>query len=166
MTNLITFSAQYLYLFEMVMAAFYFFLQPRSKQKSIIVLSVAFLPLAYVVAQVIAAFYFDPRPFVVDHFTPLISHAPDNGFPSDHMLLASAVASILFVYNKRLGAIAWIMALIIGASRVFVGIHHWVDIIGSAAITVGTMWFTKNYLMPRLMKSNFLSTLLKKDYTE
>jgi undecaprenyl-diphosphatase len=122
-----------------------------------IALSVISLPLAYIFSKITSIIYFDPRPFVVGHFTPLITHAPDNGFPSDHMLLASAIASIIFAYNKKLGVVAWVIAFVVGASRVLAGVHHWIDILGSAVIAVGTMWLVKRYIMPRLEKTRFFS---------
>ena len=153
MDNLIIFSATYLYLLEVALAALYFFLQNRSKQKSIIIISAIFLPLAYIVAQIIAAFYFDPRPFVAGNFTPLISHAPDNGFPSDHMLLASAIASILFLNNKKIGVLAWIIAIVVGIARVYAGIHHVADIVGSAVIAIVSIWIAKQYILPQVAKT-------------
>ncbi len=153
MNTFILFGAKYLYLLDVILAAIYFFLQARNKQKSIIALSTIFLPLAYIIAQVIAFFYFNPRPFVVGNFTPLIPHAPDNGFPSDHMLLTSATASILFVYNKKVGIVAWIIAIIVGVSRVYVGIHHLADIVGSVIIVIASMWVAKNYILPQVTKT-------------
>ncbi len=155
MNDLIIFSAKYLYLIEIVLAVTYFFLQSISRRKSIIILSVLFLPLAFIVAWVISAFYFDPRPFVVGNFVPLIPHAPDNGFPSDHMLLTSALASILFVYNKKIGTLAWIIAIIVGVARVYAGIHHLTDIVGGAVIVVVSMWVAKRYILPQVAKTKF-----------
>jgi undecaprenyl-diphosphatase len=159
MNSLILFGAKYLYFFQIVLAAIYLLFQKRSQQKSIIVLSAIFLSLVYIVAQIIAVFYFDPRPFVVDHFTPLIPHAPDNGFPSDHMLLTSAIASILFVYNKKLGILAWVVAIVVGVSRVYAGIHHLTDIVGSAVIVVVLMWIAKKYILPEVAKTKLYETI-------
>jgi len=153
MNNLIIFSAKYLYLFEVVLAIAYFFLQSRGKQKSIVLLSAIFLPLTYIIAQVIAALYFDPRPFVAGNFTPLIPHAPDNGFPSDHMLLISAIASILFLYNKKISTLSWIIAIIVGISRVYAGIHHLTDIVGSAVIAIVSIWIAERYILPQVAKT-------------
>lgn len=153
MDNLIIFSARYLYLVEIALVAIYFFFQTRNKQKSIVLLSVIFLPLAYIFAQVIAFFYFDPRLFVLGNFTPLISHAPDNGFPSDHMLLASAIASILFLYNKKIGILAWLIAIVVGIARVYAGIHHVIDIVGSAVIAIVSIWITKQYILSQVTKT-------------
>lgn len=155
MANLIILSAEYLYLIEVVLAAIYFFLQTRNRQKSVIVLSAIFLPLAYIIAQVIAVFYFDSRPFVVGHFTPLIFHDPDNGFPSDHMLLTSAIASILFVYDRKIGALAWLIAIVVGISRVYAGIHHFTDIVGSAVIVIVSMYVAKKYILLQVAKTQF-----------
>lgn len=153
MDGLIIFGAKYLYLFEIVIIAVYFLLQRKNRKKSVAVLSAVFLPLAYIIAKAASLLYFNPRPFVAGNFTPLVPHSPSNGFPSEHMLLAGAIASIIFVYNKKLGVIAWIIAFVIGAARVFAGVHHWTDIIASAAVVVAVMWLVKKYIMPRLIKS-------------
>ncbi len=149
MNYLIIFGAKYLYLIEIILFAIYFFLQKRNKQKSIIILSVVSLPLAYIFSKVLASVYFDPRPFLIDHFTPLIASSTDNGFPSDHTLLASAIASIIFFHNKKLGIVAWVIAFAIGISRVLAGVHHFVDIVGSIVIVFVTMWFVRSYIYCR-----------------
>lgn len=166
MNDLIIFNARYLYLIELVVAAIYFLLQPKGRKRSMMVLSVVFVPSAYVLGKIAALLYFDPRPFVVGRFTPLIPHVIDNGFPSDHMLLGSVVAMILFMYNKKIGLTAWAVAFVVGASRVAAGIHHWADILGSAVIAIATMWMVDKYLMPRLAKVIFLSRYFEKEYTK
>lgn len=77
-------GAKYLYLLVAVLAAIYFVRQPRKVQKELILFGIIVLPVIYLMARVASLFYFGPRPFVVGHFSPLIPHAPNNGFPSDH----------------------------------------------------------------------------------
>lgn len=129
------FGAKYLYILVVVIAFVYFLKQARTKQKQIIVLSIISLPLVYFVAKIIGFFYYDPRPFVVEHFNPLIFHVADNGFPSDHVLLTSSIAALVYFFNKKIGILLWILVLVVGFSRVFVGIHHTIDIFGSIAIS-------------------------------
>jgi undecaprenyl-diphosphatase len=143
MNTLLLFGTKYLYLFIIAIAIVYFALQPRKKQKDIIILSTIYLPLSYIFAKIIGYFYYNPRPFVIGHFQPLVAHIADNGFPSDHMLLSSAIASILFIYNKKIGLLAWIIAFFVGLSRVSAGLHHWTDIIGSALIAILVMLIVK-----------------------
>ncbi len=145
------FIAKYLYLFEIIAFAIYFILQSKEIRKHILILSSIYLPTTYIVAKISSFIYFDPRPFIINHFVPLISHTNDNGFPSDHMLLTSAIASILFIYNKKLGIIFWIVAIMIGLSRVFVGVHHFIDIIGSAIISIITIIIISKYVTPKIM---------------
>ena len=160
MNTVIIFSARYLYLVELAIAAVYFLVQTKSRQASVALLSVIVLPVTYLLGKAASWVYSDPRPFVDGHFAPLIAHAADNGFPSDHMLLGSAVAAILFAYDKRVGVAAWAVAFAVGASRVVAGIHHWVDIAGSAAIAIVVTWVVKTYVMPRLGKMAFFGRVL------
>lgn len=94
------------------------------------------LPLIYIVSRVVAQFYYDPRPFVVGHFLPLIPHEPDNGFPSDHTLLGVAMAVVIYPFSKKISMISWTLAILAGTSRVLAGVHHLIDILGSAAIAI------------------------------
>jgi len=130
------FTAKYLYLFVLLIVVIFFFSQPRKLQKSMAICGIIIAPLAYAISRISSYFYYDPRPFVVMHFTPLIAHAADNGFPSDHVLLTGAVAMIVWFYNKRLSIVLWALALLIGWARVYAGIHHSTDIIGSVAIVL------------------------------
>ena len=92
--------------------------------------------LSILLSQTIAHFYFDARPFIVQHKTPLIPHVPDNGFPSDHALLSGALAALVTPFNLPLGIVLWLLALLIGAGRVLALVHHPIDIFGSFAIAV------------------------------
>lgn len=94
------------------------------------------LPLAYVVAKIGGKLYNNPRPFVAQHFAPLIPHVPDNGFPSDHVLLSATIAAILYPYSKTVSVFVWILTLYIAISRVYVGVHHTTDVVGSAMIAI------------------------------
>jgi len=130
------FFAKYLYIVVILVAVVYVLLQKRSTQKSMIILTVIALPFIYIVAKIAGHFYYDPRPFVQMHITPLIPHAPDNGFPSDHTLISAAFASILFVFNKKWGIVAFILAILVGISRVYTHVHSPIDIIGSLVISI------------------------------
>jgi undecaprenyl-diphosphatase len=147
MNSLIIFSAKYLYLFVIGIYAVYFFKISKGKRKDLALLTIIALPLIYIVSRIPAMFYFDPRPFVAGHFAPLIPHAPDNGFPSDHALLTSAIASIVYFHNKKVSALLWLLTFIVGASRVLAGVHHWVDIFGACVISLAVTTLTERLLI-------------------
>lgn len=136
MTFLMIFMAKYLYLAVIALTVIYAVLMPRKVQKKMLLFAVVSLPLTFILGKTASMLYYDPRPFVVHHFTPLIPHAMTNGFPSDHTLISFAFASLLFVFNKKLGLLAGIMGLLVGIARIYVGIHSPLDIVGAILIAI------------------------------
>lgn len=132
----VIFLAKYLLILPTLILGIYFLTQPRQIQKNILTFTIPSLLLTYLLGLLAGHLYYDPRPFVVGNFTPLIPHTPDNGFPSDHTLVVSAIAIIGSYLNWRLGVILWVLGLIVAAARVYIGLHHPIDVVGSLAIAV------------------------------
>ena len=72
--------------------------------------------------------YVHPRPFVVHHVLPLLKHAADNSFPSDHAAVAGLAVAYLWSRSRRAAALAAIFAFLIGGARVAAQLHWPVDI--------------------------------------
>lgn len=117
--------------------------------------------IALIIAEVARKLYSDPRPFVVGHFKPWISHAADNGFVSDHTLLASFLAFSCYFYKKWVGIVLLALAVGIGAARVAAGVHHWVDI--GSAIGISLVAAILAYLLTKIFEKK--PTPHKKPYT-
>lgn len=98
---------------------------------------------ALALAKLIGAIFNDPRPFVSDHITPLIAHASDNGFPSDHTLLTMTIASVVFVYHRKLGILLALVAFLVGYARVLAGTHHMIDIVDAIVIALAAIIVVK-----------------------
>jgi membrane-associated phospholipid phosphatase len=89
---------------------------------------------SYVAAKAMSHVISDPRPYIVQHIQPLLPLAHDNGFPSDHSLLAWALALSLIWLAP--GAV-WpfvVGAVLVMLGRLGVAAHHTLDVAGSAAI--------------------------------
>ena len=129
-------GAKYLFILIAGIAFVYFLKQPRSQQKRIVMFAALTLPVIFIVSKIGALLYNDPRPFVAGHFIPLIRHEPDNGFPSDHVLLCASIAAIIYPSRKSLSLILWALTLLVGISRVHTGLHHSVDVIGSITLAI------------------------------
>ena len=130
------FAANYLWYVIIGIAVVYFLIESRPEQKRMLIFAALVLSLVYLVSLLGGALYYDPRPFVVEHFTPLIPHKPSNGFPSDHVLWSAATAAVIFPINKYLSLILWLLTILVGASRVHAGVHHPIDIVGSMLMTI------------------------------
>ncbi len=157
MDNLIIFSAEYLFLLSCAVFAVFFFKLENQKRKKFLLMSLGIFALSFVLSLGARELYDNPRPFVVGNFEPLIEHAPDNGFPSDHSLLVGAIAAALMLWSKRLGLWMWLAAFSVGLSRVYAGIHHLEDVLASfaiALISAGAV-YALSYLLER--KSDIMS---------
>ncbi|MBI5221673.1 MAG: phosphatase PAP2 family protein [Candidatus Magasanikbacteria bacterium] len=129
------FAAQYLVFIIIVIGIAFFLHRPSQEKKDILVFSFVTLPIVFIISRLCAALYFNPRPFVNNQFLALIPHKANNGFPSDHTLLSSAAAMIIWHFNKKIGWFLMFLALIVGLARVYVGVHHYLDIFTSLFIS-------------------------------
>ena len=95
--------------------------------------------LAVVFAKAGGALYFEPRPFVAHHFTPLIPHAPDNAFPSDHTLLAFTCGFLLIPFASPFVSVFTLMiAAFIASARIDSGLHSPLDIGASIVMALAS----------------------------
>jgi len=72
----------------------------------------------------------------------LIARTTDFSFPSDHAVTVGAVATGLFLANRRLGVLTGVLALLMAAARVYVGAHYPGDVVaglllGAVVVAVG-----------------------------
>ena len=86
------------------------------------ILTVAFVKLG-------AASYVHARPFIVYGRLPLVLHAPDNAFPSDHLAACGLLFGYIWPRSRLFTFIVLICAALIGAARVLAGLHWPVDIV-------------------------------------
>jgi undecaprenyl-diphosphatase len=78
----------------------------------------------------------DRPPLVYSEPRPLM-HVPHSGaFPSGHASAAFACATVLAWASPRLTAPAFVLAAAIAVSRVYVGVHWPLDVLGGAALGV------------------------------
>jgi undecaprenyl-diphosphatase len=75
-------------------------------------------------------------PLVYPEPKPLV-HAPHSAaFPSGHSATAFACATVLAWWDRRLAVPAFVLAAAIAWSRVYVGVHWPLDVVGGAVLGV------------------------------
>ena len=146
---LMIFFARYVIYLIPLFLLYLWFRKKEDKQLALFVLLTVLLGLG--ISAVIGIIYYHPRPFVLGLGTQLISHAPDNSFPSEHTVaMFSFALPFLFFKKYRSGTIFTILAAIVGFSRVFCGVHFPLDILGGALIAlivVLTLYMARNPIM-------------------
>jgi len=96
------------------------------------------LVLSYALGLVAAAAHPEARPFTSHPAVhPLIAHHPGQAFPSDHSTAAFAIALVVLVFlSRRWGVALLAVAVLIGFSRVYVGVHYPGDVLGSILVSL------------------------------
>lgn len=85
--------------------------------------------------SVIIKFFFNiPRPFVIYGLEPIIKHAPNSSFPSNHATISFAIAATLLLYNKKIGILALLVACGICVMRIAAALHYPIDVFFGAGI--------------------------------
>jgi membrane-associated phospholipid phosphatase len=93
----------------------------------------------------------EARPYTaLPHALVLVSRSPDYSFPSDHAVMAGAVAMGVLLTNRRRGVATAIAALVMAFARVYVGAHFPLDVVvgllfGAAVALLG--WFASRALL-------------------
>lgn len=92
-----------------------------------------------------------PRPFVDSVGHLLLDHKENTSFPSNHLMFMTIFATV-FLLAKRIktGLLFSLLALGIGWSRVFLGVHYPADIAGGALIGVIVSALLWRLLQPQL----------------
>lgn len=136
MTLLIVSAAKYLYLLVVALGLAVWLTRARAA-KLVLGLTTAVAGVVGLLLIVLASnLYVDQRPFVTHHIEPMIPHAADNGFPSDHTTLSMVVALSVLTVSWRWGGVAVLAALGVGGARIAAGVHSPVDIAGAIVIAL------------------------------
>lgn len=84
------------------------------------------------ISEMASAFFNTPRPFVMDVGRTLIEHSATGSFPSNHMAIFSSIAfAYYFSEQRQVGKFLIILAWLVAWSRIYVGVHFPVDMIGA-----------------------------------
>jgi undecaprenyl-diphosphatase len=107
------------------------------RQSWIVVMTVLAVAVADLASRGLKAVFDVERPNVrYAEPKPLVPAPHDAAFPSGHAATSFAAATILTVAAPRLGPLWLVLALAVGFSRVYVGVHYPLDIVGGAVLGV------------------------------
>lgn len=136
MNYLMIFAAEPL-IYLMLIFLFIITLKGKIAERKAFILFLISLPILILLIKFIHLFYFEPRPYITNNTLPLINHTKaDASFPSRHASVAFIMALPYFYYKSRWAAILILLATWVGISRIYVGVHYPLDIIGGVIVGI------------------------------
>ncbi len=106
----------------------------RESAYTCVICAVLAVTLSMVILFTLNAAFFRPRPFTTQPVRLLLYHNTDSAFPSNAATLAFVLAFAVLLYNRAVGAVMLGLAAFLGLSRIIVGVHYPLDIIGGALL--------------------------------
>ena len=104
----------------------------RERYQIGIVVAVFAVALANSSIEVLNNFYFRDRPFL-NHEAELLFYRPtDSSFPANSAAAAFAIAGSVGIFQRRLAIVIASLAAVYAFSRVYVGVHYPLDVVGGA----------------------------------
>jgi undecaprenyl-diphosphatase len=140
MDSVIIFGARYLVVFIVLLAALAWLRVSRHHKVQFALAVLLATLIAIILDKIAGKLYYDPRPFVSHSIKPLVEHAADNGFPSEHTLFGVTLSTVTYFFSKKLGTAAFVIAVIVGLSRIAAHVHSPIDIAGATAIGLISGW--------------------------
>lgn len=150
--SLAFFGAEYLILIIFLIVAASGLFGNTSDRKALILVILA-IPFAVVLTRLTYIFINEPRPFITFPITPLIDRPGTPSFPSLHATWTAIAAFGLLFYKTRLAPLLLLLMLWVGISRIFVGVHYPLDVLGgflTGFLAVAIAWQTKNFIGGKL----------------
>jgi undecaprenyl-diphosphatase len=131
------FLADYIVYFLLAGAALiYFLVKKKEKLHYIFVIGSSVILSRFVITELIRLIWHRSRPFVDYQVNQVIEHSASGSFPSGHIAFLFALAIAVYFFNKKWGLVFFILSLLVGLARIFVGIHYPLDILGGIVIGI------------------------------
>lgn len=149
LNNFFIFMAEYMVFVLAFIALIFWFTRREENRMMIISATISFI-LAEMMGKIAGTLHSNNQPFAeLSNVNKLIEKAVDNSFPSDHTILFFAFCMTFFMYQKRWRYVWIMLALVVGISRIWVGVHYPADVIVGAIISIFST-FIASFIVSRL----------------
>ena len=151
--NIMVFGAEYVIYITMALV-FLVALKGSVAEKKSLILFLFSLPILIIVIKIIHVFIFKDRPFVGEEIIPLVTPQADASFPSRHTAIMAAIAFSYTFFKSRWYVLFLFLAAWGGFSRVYVGVHYPLDILGGFIVGFISVLISKKII--QVLKTKLL----------
>lgn len=128
--------AEYTVIFLAIFVILFWFTKDRENKIMLMCASIAFV-LAEIIGKFTGLLHFNHQPFaVLSNTNQLIEKAINNSFPSDHTILFFSFCMSFWLFKKGKWSLWILLAILVGISRIWVGVHYPLDVMVGALIGI------------------------------
>lgn len=103
---------------------------------------------AEIIGKLVSRLHSNHQPFAeLSNVNQLIEKAVDNSFPSDHTIIVFACCATFWIFRKGWSFLWLILAVLVGVSRMGVGVHYPADVITGAVISILSVLIVYRYVL-------------------
>jgi undecaprenyl-diphosphatase len=106
----------------------------RERHQRAVLSMVVALVIGNLIVKAVNLVYWRWRPFTFHDVTLLFYHPSDSSFPSNAATVGFCIATAIWLSDRRMGAILYVIAALFGVSRIVGGVHYPTDILGGMLI--------------------------------
>ncbi len=136
--NLAFFCAEILLYVLLAWIVLMWIMRPLPRIRSALLYAALSASLGLAINQLIARFYYHPRPFEMGIGHTLVKHVQESSFPSDHGVLFFSIGLALtgIRETRRWGLLVCAAGVAVAWSRVYIGVHFPLDMIGAFVVAL------------------------------
>jgi undecaprenyl-diphosphatase len=106
----------------------------RERHQRAVLSTVTALVIANLIVKALNLVYWRWRPFAFHDVALLFYHPSDSSFPSNAATVGFCIATSIWLFDRKMGAILYVVAALFGLSRIVGGVHYPSDILGGILI--------------------------------
>ncbi|PEZ69312.1 undecaprenyl-diphosphatase [Bacillus sp. AFS017274] len=130
------FIAEYM-IFFLLLAVLMFLFSRRNKNRIMVICAFITLVISELLAKIAGQFHSNNQPFAeLPNVNRLVEKAVNNSFPSDHTIIFFSFCITFWLFKRGWGILWVILAVLVGISRIWVGVHYPADVLVGAIISI------------------------------
>ncbi|GEB34134.1 MULTISPECIES: undecaprenyl-diphosphatase [Brevibacillus] len=135
--------------YALALCALLYWFTRDSQNRMMVICATATFVMAEVLGKLAGTLHTNNQPFAeLANVNQLVQKAVDNSFPSDHTILFFSFCVSFWLFQRKTGILWMLLAVCVGLSRIWVGVHYPADVLVGALISIGSA-LTVFLLLPR-----------------
>jgi len=150
------FIAEYM-IFFLVLAVLLFLFSRRNKNRIMVICAFITLVISDLFAKIAGQFHSNNQPFAeLPNVNRLVEKAVNNSFPSDHTIIFFSFCITFWLFKRGWGILWVILAVLVGISRIWVGVHYPADVLVGAIISIVSATIVYKIVLKLSLTKKFL----------